>query len=213
MMAGSAVVAKYSKIIISESAFEGNVAEIGGALFVENSIITIRRTIFSQNRVICGPEFFTNGTYDFFYYIYHCSNYLGGVLFTYQSDITIEGTKFSGNGAPNGGVVYSRDSNISIRMCSFFNNSANDDGGIFKSDSSNIIIIGSSFQYNEANGFGGVMYSQNDVVVLKNNNAFQNNIAQRGGILHTFESDVEISGSTFVDNVAIYKYWRSSELA
>jgi hypothetical protein len=80
MAAGSAIIAKYSNITISESIFFFNEAEIGGALYMENSIITIQSTKFSANYnfdAVCGI-YSRNFTSDVFY----PRVYLGGVLYT-----------------------------------------------------------------------------------------------------------------------------------
>ncbi len=193
-MAGSALIAKDSNITISENTFVDNEAEIGGALYVENSIITIQGTDFSINHVVCRLEvdYFSNYTFCF------CNSYLGEVLFTYRSNITIERTTFYNNSACRGGVIYSYDSNITITMCIFYNNSAEYTGGIFESYSSNIIISSSSFQYNSAINIGGVMDSYNDAVLVENS-TFQDNYS--GGVLNTYGSDIEVSSCSFIANV------------
>ena len=183
-MVGSAIIAKYSNINIHESTFEGNEAEIGGALFVDNSIITIQSTNFSENHVICDLEevYDRNITHDEMLFQLICSEYLSGVLFTFQSDITTEGSIFYDNSAyDDGGVIYSLDSNITFQMCTFFNNSAINEGGILYSYLSNTTITASSFQYSAAKfGFGGVMSSYSDRVLLENG-TFQNSSTNQGG--------------------------------
>ena len=205
-MAGSAIIAKSSNINISECVFKGNEAQIGGALYVENSIITIQGTNFSANHVMCGLEvdhsWTSNYTSQFEMVYYFCSGYLGGALTTYQSDVTIEGTTFYNNSAFEGGVIYFHESNITIKICDFFGNLAEGNGGVFKSTSSNIMITGSSFQNNSASGFGGVMHSYKDTVLLENNTFKDSYSSQRGGILFVINSDINISSCSFIANYA-----------
>ena len=100
---GGAIIAINSTVDISRSRFEGNRADIGGAIFAEqDSIITSNGSVFVSNSA-------TNGG--------------GGVLYSSSSTITIEESEFYGNNATNrGGILYSDYSNITIASSNFTNN-------------------------------------------------------------------------------------------
>ena len=53
-LAGAAIVSKQSSITISECVFQGNIAEVGGAVFAEfRSKILILNTVFERNCADC----------------------------------------------------------------------------------------------------------------------------------------------------------------
>ena len=126
---GGAVFATNSAIDISQSKFEHNRADFGGAIYAEqHSVIYMSGNVFINNS----------------------ATQYGGVLHSSSSTITIEENKFQHNSANRAGVLESFRSNIIIEESEFQNNSAIYGGGAMYFFSSNIIIEENEFQHNSA---------------------------------------------------------------
>ena len=121
---GGAILASNSSVNISQSHFEGNVAQYGGAMYVERgSVIHIKNSMFIQN----------NGTRNG-----------GGVVYSYNISITIEASTFRYNTATTGGVLQSWYCNITIKNSHFDNSTSTSAGGVAYIYFSNIMAIESS---------------------------------------------------------------------
>ena len=145
---GGAIIATNSRIDISQSKFEHNGADIGGALSAEHSIINM-----------CGNVFINN----------HATKY-GGALWSSRSNVTVKESEFQNNSATRcgGGVLSILSSNITIKESEFQHNSATYGiGGVMFSSSSNITIEASEFQHNSATVDGGVMYYHNSTGTIE----------------------------------------------
>ena len=83
---GGAIIATNSTIDISQSKFECNGADIGGAILLaeQQSRISMSGVVFLNNSV----------------------TWTGGVLYSNSSRITIETSEFQNNSAIDGGVLY-----------------------------------------------------------------------------------------------------------
>ena len=188
---GGAIIATNSTIIISQSNFEYNGAELnvnnvddaflnGGVLYSDSSNIIIVESQFQHN----------SATYD------------GGVLDSSSSNITINASEFHNNSATyDGGVLYSSSSNITINASEFHNNSATYHGGVLDSSSSNITINASEFHNNSATNHGGVLDSSSSNITI-NASEFHNNSATSGGVLDSYSSNITINASEFHNNSA-----------
>ena len=196
---GGAIIATNSTINISQSKFENNRAEVGGAIFAERQ----------SNITMSGNLFFNNS-----------ADQDGGVLLSSLSTVTIEASDFRYNSAIFGGVIYSSNSTIRISACAFLSNIATWKGGVLKSfTNSNITIDASQFHKNSAR-IGGVLMSSSSVDIRSVQNSkleellystgntitieaseFHNNIASLfAGVLYSSSSTVTIGGSSFTNN-------------
>ena len=138
---GGAIIATKSIIDISQSKFEYNEADYGGAIFAEqHSIIHLSDNVFINNN----------------------ANAYGGVLFSIDNTITIEASELRQNSATKGGggVLFSSSSTIAIEGSEFHDNSATQgDGGVLFFSNSTITLEASKFQHNSAiMRTGGVLY-------------------------------------------------------
>ena len=196
---GGAIIAANSTVDISQSRFEDNGADCGGATFAEqDSIINMSDNVFVGNgaRLSGGVLYSHNSTI-----IIEASEFndnsaidAGGVLFSYSSTIRIKASKFHGNCAANGGrVLYSSRST----------NSAALGGGVLFSTSSTITIEASEFHDNNAKGSGGVLLSDSSIITIEASGFYTNNATVRGGVLDATSCIITIAGSSnFTNNVS-----------
>ena len=178
-LVGGAIIVTNSAINISQSKFEHNGADWGGAIFAEqNSFIIMSGNVFFNN----------SATY-------------GGVLDSYGNNITIEESVFHGNNASYGGILHSSSSDVTIAATEFHNNSATY-GGVLCSFTSAITIQTSEFHDNNAT-FGGVLDSYNSEITMEDSE-FHDNSARYGGVLNSSISVITIDSSGFRKNSATY---------
>ena len=165
---GGAIIATNSTVDISQSKFEDNQADLGGAIFAEqDSIINLSSNVFMSNNAYR----------------------VGGVLAsTYGSTIIIESSEFQDNNARRGGVLASFDSTITIEASEFHANHARDKGGVLFSQSSSITIQKSGFYDNYATDNGGALYLNSSTITIKASE-FHNNHARDGGVLFSRSSN------------------------
>ena len=98
----------------------------------------------------------------------------GGVLDSWDSEVIVIDSEFSGNRAEDGGAIASALSVVTISNSSFDGNRVRDDGGALQVFSSTAHVTDSTFTGNRAH---------------------------EGGAIYVFRGTVEQSGNTFSDNV------------
>ena len=196
---GGAMIAKYSQLVIDNSNFQHNMADIGGVIYsAHKSNISITNSNFTNNSAnFVGPM-------DH----YNCHCYCGGGVL--QSDnsssIYISNSQFRGNSAErSGGVVSVFDSrgvnsDISITITNnstFTDNRAGRLGGVvsvYSSDTSNsnmtLSISDCDIMNNNADGSGGVVsvYSEytsnsNMTLTISDCDIMNNNADWYGGVV------------------------------
>ena len=190
---GGAIIATNSIVEISQSRFEDNRADLGGAIFAEqNSIINMSGNVFVSNsaRADIGND----------------NTIWGGVLYSISSTITIEASEFQDNYANTGGVLASISSNITIEASEFHGNNASI-GGVLYSCSSTIIIEGSGFHYNNATDSGGVLFARSSIITIADSN-FTNNVSPIGAIIYAVSRSTiqHIHSFLLVDNNKADRY-------
>lgn len=185
---GGAVIVTNSNITVRESHFEGNSAQIGGALFSElNSNITIHSCTFLNNNASgCNDD--------------RC---LGGAMFVDTgSTVVVENSTIEGNMALSGGGAFSTfQAVLSIRDSVIYSNEASFGGAVAAYLNSTLMVEDSQFYDNVAGFFGGVInvvgsLSYIDGSIFKNNTAMSD-----GGVLASQRgSTINIENCTFVNN-------------
>ena len=187
LFVGGAIIATGSEINISQSTFENNEAEDGGAIFAEqHSVIVIHDSNFTNNSAA----------------------YSGGALLTLLSTITVKESNFIGNyvtsgeESDGGGVLYSYFCNITIEGSKFDDNAAitrgyGSGGGVLRSEWGTITIETSKFEnntatINERRDGGGVVYSIWDNITIRASK-FDGNTAIRGAVLFSYSCSITIS--------------------
>ena len=220
---GGAIIANHSQILIDNSEFQHNIADIGGVIYsVQQSNISITNSNFTNNRAN---------------FVYGSPCYCGGgvVQSDNSSSVYISNSQFRGNSAwTSGGVVSVVDSggvnsDISITITNsstFTENYAGQHGGVVSVyTNSNVILTISDcdIMNNNADGSGVVaVFSHDstdvDIIVTVTDSDFTNNSASQGGVFYVnmtsyIESDVPsiylpsvatlaIAHSKFIHNIA-----------
>ena len=158
---GGAIIATNSTVEISQSRFEDNLADLGGAIFAEqDSIINMSGNVFVSNNAIGGGVLASiNGTITIDRSEFQDNNAsYGGALFSINSTITIDRSEFQDNNASYGGALFSINGTITIEGSGFHGNNATVSGGVLDFDSSIIMIAGSNFT-NNVSPIGAIIYA------------------------------------------------------
>ena len=141
---GGAIAAYQSKLWITECRFHGNSAEVGGALFIEETTVSIRNTIFENN--FAKPHNNINQAYM-----------TGGVMVIYWNCfVSIEYSTFSNNSGLirlQGVLLVSIKNVVSVHRCLFETSK----GHVFDIVESSLTDHSSVYQYNNSTT-GAVSY-------------------------------------------------------
>ena len=166
-------------------------AATGGAVFAEESTITLTENRFLYSAAVAG-----------------------GAVGLFNSTATIHRCLFDSNTALLGGALYSHSSSIMVYESQFNNNSvgaAIGAGGVMYSFRSNVTLDG-KFYGNRAPQ-GAVAYAQDSFVGSQNDSIlkFTNNSAVEFAILHLVQSTGHFDGNvTFSNNLGTLVAYRSS---
>ena len=168
---GGAIAAYQSELWITECSFLGNSAEVGGALFIEESNVMIENTVFDSN--FAKPHINNNQAFI-----------TGGVMVIYSySYASIQNSTFynsSGLTRLQGVVLLSSKSVMSVHGCIF----STSKGSVFDIVKSNLTDYNSIYEHNKGT-FGAVTYARWNSNVTYINCQFLNNRAySQGGVLY-----------------------------
>ena len=220
---GGAVIVSNSSLSIRSSHFEGNSAQIGGAIFSElNSNVTINNTTFSDNlatgcnddRCLGGAVFVDSGCTVLVENSIIRDNMAlsgGGAFATFQAVLLIQQSSFYNNGASFGGTIGAYlQSTLTAEDSQFWDNMAEVLGGVINVVNSTGFIENCTFNNNTANsGGGGVMNSQRGSRIGVDNCTFVNNSVgdnANGGVMHIqYDSTIIARNSLCTQNVAPFK--------
>lgn len=185
---GGVIIANQSNIVIMSSTFRNNRAKVGGALFVQNSSLTISNTVFTEHDISEGRLHTHFNTFT-----------LGGVLYQENSHVVLNNSHFSANSALVGGSIFVFRGLIDAYNTTFCSNAATYGGTLFTAHAD--VVLQSRFSSNEAE-YGGVLrsYSSNVTIIAS---LFDANNAVFGGVILSFRSNFTINGSNFSNNEAI----------
>ena len=213
----SSMYVQQSNASIVNSEFTGNTAYwVGAAIFGQLSVIDIKKTNFTNNRLneTLDLDFCMGGAIVSYYDVMtidECvftnnSASMGGAISTLEmspSNLTITNSRFINNTADFGGAIYIENGpNFIINSTDFIGNSADFGGAIYMNESSNQIIAASRFINNTAS-LGGAVYLEGCYDITFEKSAFTNNSAVNGSAMYINGSDeVNFIGSTLLENRA-----------
>ena len=162
----------------------------GGAISSYWSRVTVTNSVFSNNVSVHSGEWLGRSE--------------GGAIAMYSGVLSISGSSFDGNHAVEGGALSTSTSGtIYINDSSFTNNSSSGTGGAIKGGK---VRVNNSTFGNNSSGFlggGAIFFGGADTGIIKNS-TFYGNTGHSGGAIHNQGDWVEISNSTFKDNIASY---------
>ena len=217
ILAGGAIIATHTNIVIRDCIFERNRAELGGAIYADqNSILSVENTTFVNNQALFqsstvepapgmgGVLYQESGSIIIANCLFTSNsapNLSGGVIYSNKSDVYIKASQFADSSASNGSIIFSYNGSVSIDSSQFDRNTATW-GGVIQSSNSDVLIDRSQFSDNRVTMGGGIVHSLGGTVTL-NDNQFRSSMATWGGILYANEhSQVMISRSQFNGSIA-----------
>ena len=191
---GGALVITSSDVEISNSSFDSNMAEVGGAIFSE----------MGSNVAIMNCTFVKNSATG--YSNCHCH---GGAIFinsgcTVKTDSNVFVNNTSGSG---GGAIALFKGILTNSLDVFLGNIANRWGGAISAyDRSSIIIHDSRYSKTSAVCHGGVIFMSSQCNITMWDSFFHNNEASYGGVIYVYSnSTITVYKTSFYKNVAHYK--------
>ena len=215
---GGTLLVSNTNLTISNSTFEDNRAQVGGAIFSElASNIVISNCTFLNNsargcnddRCHGGALFIDSGcsvTTHNSVFTNNTSEFGGGTITLFQATYLGEENVFTFNGAQrSGGVMFAYSSSSVTIDGSFFsrNEAGNFGGTLFASSGSDITIEHGSFSLNMA-AYGGVLWVESSSLISVNHSSFNNNEAvEYAGVIYAYLiSTAMVSMSSFDSNKA-----------
>ena len=191
---GGAVIASHTKLTISNSKFERNIAERGGAIYGERgSIITITNSTFVEN---CATGYSGPRT---------CHSF-GGAVYIFNSTINKMFNRFEHNNAVGNGGVLTADVGSTVNSSNnhYSVNSAGREGGVMCIYRNSMVSSKNDhFSNNNVGELGGVMVARSYSKISISNGQFNSNSAgERGGVLWARISTINSSNSHFSSNSA-----------
>lgn len=203
---GGAILVIHSNAIVSQSRFEDNYAQFGGAICAEQqSNITVIGSSFVDNHGTSIQTSFGGAISAFHSNIVinesHFSNnsaHRGGAIATYNTKVSIYGGSnivnmteinsmfISNNARLYGGAIYFYSSNAIVEKCWFSDNYCNYRGGAFYDYRGMVDIISSMFSNNHVESNGGAIYFYYSTARVENSQLSNNNSAIQGGVMYTY---------------------------
>jgi uncharacterized repeat protein (TIGR01451 family)/CSLREA domain-containing protein len=161
----------------------GPVNVLGGSEIDDNTADEYGGGIYAQNTGLVsveGAEFYGNAA----------GEDEGGAIYTYDSNLSVEKTRFANNYATVGGAVYvdgtTAGAEEQIKESTFSENAATDaEGGAIYADKGELLLSGSTFNRNNAVEYGGaIYYDSGDGMHLTNDTFDENQAGSNGGALY-----------------------------
>ncbi|MCC7553955.1 MAG: DUF11 domain-containing protein, partial [Methanobacteriaceae archaeon] len=184
---GGAISTGYDGVVnqvvkVTNSYFEGNSANNGGAFVAIGNQITLENNTFYKNH----------------------ANIEGGAFYIRDNNVYVLNGEFINNTAADGGAGYIRGNNILLNNLTFNGNKAASNttgvgsGGAIKISGNTVNVVDSKFTNNSANDGGAIIINGNHINIYTSD--FSNNTGVQGGAVKILGSDTEVINSTFTNN-------------
>ena len=202
---GGALILTESSVVVVESSFINNTANVGGAIYGEFSGMSVTNVSFINSTFIGNQAVGDFGGALYFQLQENNSNSvytklnLTASIVSSKPWVTICGCNFSDNSASfGGGVLAIYDINLNIGNSQFFGNSALQYGGILIGQGQLIINIDNCKFHKNSATYGGVIavMLNDNVHITAYGNVFYENSAVSGGVLLAEDGGL----FTFVNN-------------
>ncbi len=181
----------------------------GGGMYAENSKLTLRNIIFTDNFARLGGGLFIHSgdqtvlLEDTLFNSNEALHSGGGLYAENGSNLTLTDVVFSANQAGlSGGGMASFDSDPSLINVSFLRNSAGSCGGMSNGDRSSPTLTNVVFDGNLAKDNGGAMCNSTYTSPVLNQVTFLDNHAGYGGAMSNFRSSLTLTNVKFLGNSA-----------
>ena len=216
---GGAMYITHSEVALSKCSFNGNSADNGGSLFIDDNstvnitdstfsnnsgtvIYTINSTVHSNGSTIYENNTAINGavTYSVFSNIsFHGCEFCGnkaekksGVVFMYKSNLSLNGCKVIENSADSGGAMQLLYGTLEIKESTFIRNSADNIGAVLDIENCSLTITDSLFSHNSVDNFG-ILHMAVSVLLLSNTTLSYNTVKNKG-VINAQDSTIESRG-------------------
>lgn len=177
---------------ISNSRFLGNLAANGGAI-ATRAVITVTGSTFTNNNASGGE---------------------GGAIQSYEQNLTISASSFTGNSARLGGAIFKGNALLDFRESNFTANSSSEDGGAIylRADVISAHSRDSMLRANTSTRDGGSVFSRG-ALLLAERSIFVGNTARAGGAIRMDGGQLALQKVTLSDNTATIEGGAISALA
>jgi predicted outer membrane repeat protein len=210
-------------VVIKDSDFVSNEANIGGAMYLENTDLQISNVRFRDNAAFRGGAISANDDslvkiYDAVLFDNNYSYYTGGAIDARDSefvmgDLSSTRVRFENNqagfeGAPGllpraGGAIYGFLTEFDVVGTYFLANKAEAGGAVFLTENSSFVAPSQvTFKDNNAYESGGALQAMESSTVNMTDANFNNNESVLGGAVHADESTMTFADSEFGFNYA-----------
>ena len=221
---GGALIVGSSNVTITQSNFTENRAQLGGAIYAENSSnVSIFNTTFHFNTANSSFFAYEDVAAGGALYAAHntsvtiCSSYfnknnvffgqsIGGALAIYRSAVIIEESMFTSHiVAQLGGVAFIYDSTTVIQHSTFNNCKVDKFGSVLFMVNSDTLYLNNTASGNHARTSAGVIFMASSVIHIHKSN-FSNNFASvDGGVIYARkDNQIFLNSGTFSENFASY---------
>ena len=195
---------------ISGCIFTGQYATKGAAIDLNNSILILNISEFSNNSseleggAILSQESDLNMSGCTFSANQNTTNNGGGALQIVKGTFSDENSTFSNNLTPSkGGGINAENATLTFLNTSFQGNQSVFRGGAVRATDCNVTATGVNLTSNaSSNNSGGGFYIENGSFSDLNGTYSQNTAAFRGGAIRLIDCNVTLSGSAFTSNTS-----------
>ncbi len=173
----------------------------GGGLYAISATITLRNTVWSQNRAGVGSAIYSENSHFSLLGSTILSNtgaLLGGGMFLEKSDSRLVDNVFEGNGAGYGGGLAVYDGSAELNSNRIVSNQSSYHGGGVLFESADGSLIGNIITGNIAGGPGGGASLSGDILISQN--TISQNTGDWGGGIALWEGNISLIGNTITDN-------------
>ncbi len=207
---GAFVWTSSSRLLASNSLFQGNQAWKGGGLFVESGTAILTDTQITGNSAGYGAGIRTNQPTARLYTTNvmvqkNPASFNGGGLQVHQGVAILTGTQITGNSAVNGGGVFANLGTAILTGTQIFSNVASQYGGGMYNYQGPTTLTNTQILSNSASYGGGLYANQSTAVFTITNVTLERNTAStNGGGLYIFEGRATLTGTQITGNSADY---------
>lgn len=213
------VIADYGLLYINSSEFYNNHGVHGGVIYTDSeNEITIENSLFSNNTALTSLDYcalrkvttswsITDGNH--YTYYSDCKNPLGegGVIYTKNTSLSISNSTFENNFAKSGGVIATQIDSFTTPSTFDPKVSIKINNSTFNNNHAKDTRKSSGSidldNYNYYSGFnGGVIYGSFDKLYLTYSGFYYNQATNNGGALYAKANDGKILDSIFEQNTA-----------
>ncbi len=186
-----------------------NTAEYGGAIYINNGNLNIRKTKFRDNfaynygGAIAALYSSVINIEDSIFTNEYSINDAGGAIYLLKSELRASLLEIYNSSSTFGAAITSLNSKITLNNCLLENNTAAYEGGAIYSMYNSLTCIESTFKNNHARNGGAIYGDDLKLFELENNNFIANVASDYAGAVYSMlNTDEKVFFNTYQDNHA-----------